>query len=417
MKNILISLTYLSLIAIVTPNCSNPPNVISKAIPADSQNPDTQDPETQPTTPQPPVNEFQGYVPPNSVNWTRFPQNLIINPSQFKMEPTGESGFNVADPCVMFDKKSGLWHAFFSSSIESLDIQVLKHAKSQDGTDWTIYNTAALEIGTTNSWDSKSVETCAVTSIEVSPGIYKYFLFYSGTDTLEGGDKDIYKMGLAVSDDLDTFTRIDSTISPKGEKGLLFDSIDAFPGNPNIISGIVTDPTLINRNGNLQMWFFCAGKNSQDQYIDGGICYATSNDGMHWTQNGSQSSLLNDQTLGVIAQQPTVVFNSKKNKYEMWVVIDDPEYLPYGVPGLAVGGYYYVSSTDGINWIYSNKTSYDFSWNKNLESENEGLVTGPEVVLKDGIYYLFYPSFTSQNITNTYMYPFTWGLNLATKSE
>ncbi len=357
-----------------------------------------------------------GYIPPATTTWSRYPNNLIINPAQFKFGAAQLAGYNTADPCIMFDKKTNKFHAYFSSVDIGRDVQVMGHAESADGaTGWTVKSTFALDIGPTNSWDQLSIETCSVHSVETSPGVFKYYLFYSATNTDVGTNGDLFKIGLATSDNPDSFTRITATQSPKGLAGQLFDVKDAFAKNTSVVNGLVTDPDVIYQDGQFKMWFFCAGQNSSGAYIEGGICYATSADGIRWTQQGSLPSLLNSSTVGLVAQQPSVVYNSDKKLYEMWVVIDDPAYANIGIPGLATGGYYYASSADGINWTYKSKTAYDFSWNKNVSSENIGLAVGCDVLYMNGFYYMYYPSFTTQNVPSGYYQSFTWGLNLATK--
>ncbi len=330
------------------------------------------------------------------------------------MAPTNELGFNASDPCVIFDQGTQKWHAYFSSEIQSLGIQVIKHAESSDHISWTVHPENALSVGAPGTWDSMSVETCSIASVQVSPGHFKYFLYYSGTNTLNGHDTDVYKIGLAISDNPNTFTRITAAQSPKSTTGLLFDETDAFSSNPSIVKGIVTDPEVLYSNAQFQMWFYCAGAISSGNYVDGGICFATSSDGISWTHHGSLPSLLNEKSTGVIPQQPTVIFNS--NFYEMWLDIDDPAYSSYGVSGLAVGGFYHATSPDGINWTYTSKTEFDFTWDKSLASEDNGLANGPKVVFYNNTYYLFYGSFTTQNIPASGYQAFTWGLNLATKN-
>lgn len=355
-----------------------------------------------------------GYVPPDTNTWSRYPDNLIVNPAKFKIGPAQEAGFNTADPCVLFDKKTNKWHAYFSSMIMSQDVQVIKHVESSDAINWTVKNDIALDHGPEGTWDSQMVETCSVVSVETKPGTFQYLMYYSGSNTDFGDDRDRYSIGLAVSDNPDTFTRIPLNQSPKNVSGLLFDAKTAFAKNTAVVDGLVTDPDVMYQDGMFKMWFYCAGVNNAGKYVDGGICYATSSDGINWDHKGSLMSLLNEHTVGVVAQQPTVIFNDISGLYEIWVVIDDPAYHSYGIPGLAVGGYYHATSKDGVNWTYSSKTNYDFLWNKNLISENTGLANGPDVVFHNGFYYLFYTSFTTQNILPN-SYPYIWGLNFATK--
>jgi len=401
----MVVLSILLLTAIAFVNCSR------------SSNNDFNVPTTDANPLPPPANGQNNlFTPPNTTNWTRYDKNLIINPAQFHMQPTNELGFDAADPCAIFDAKSSKWHMYFSSKIESLNVQVIKHAVSDDAATWTVQDSPALNLGATGAWDSKSVETCSILAIE-KDGVVKYYLYYSGTNTLLGDNKDIYKMGLAISDDLNTFERISSAQSPKLTEGLVFDVLDSFKSNAAVVSGLVTDPKILYHGNQYLMWYYCAAKNKSGNFIDGGICYATSVDGIVWIHKGTLTSLLNTQTAGILPQQPTVIFNEAKKIFEMWVVIHDSAYDKLGVPGLAVGGYYHATSDNGINWIYPNDGKLDFNWDKTLESENNGLVTGPEVIMKDNFYYLFYPSFTSKGIPPSGYYPFTWGVNLATKKN
>ncbi len=375
-------------------------------------------PNPNPTPTPVPAPTPGGYVPPNTTTWTRYVNNLVLNPAKLKFGVSQMPMYNIGDPCVMFDKKTNKFHAYFSSADMGSDIVVMGHAESNDGASWTLNQQIALGGGGNGTWDMISIETCSVHSVETSPGVFKYYMFYSATstDSGPGANSDLYEVGLAVSDNPNVFTRISASQSPKGQAGLLFDIKDAFAQvNPAVVSGLVTDPEVIYENGTFKMWMFCAGQNSTGSYIEGGICYATSTNGINWTHKGTLNSLLNTSTVGVVAQQPTIIYNDVKKIYEMWLVIDDPAYANLGQGGLAVGGYYRATSTDGINWTYASKTSYDFAWNKNVASENIGLVTGPDMLFINNTYYLFYPSFTTQGVPSGYYTPYTWGLNLATK--
>lgn len=348
--------------------------------------------------------------------WTRNLSNLIINPSHFSL-PTGELGFNTSDPCVLYSEKTKTWHAFFSSNSDKLDKQFLMHATSQEATNgWRVLPLPALDVGAANSWDAKTIETCSIVEIEPRPTESHYYLFYSGANTMGGGDEDVYSMGLAVSTDLQSFHRIDASRSPKKTDGLLFDPVQAFRKTLGVTSGVATDPSVIYKDSIFKMWFFCAAKDKSGEFIDGGICYASSADGLNWQHEGALPTLMNDKAPGVIAQQPTVIYNPQSRLYEMWAVIDDPAYASYGIGGLAVGGYFHATSPDGLQWTYTDKTAYDFKWDSTIPSENKGMGNGPSVVYSKGIYYLFYSSFTDQQIPTVDYPPFTWGLNLAIKN-
>lgn len=114
----------------------------------------------------------------------------------------------------------------------------------------------ALNVGATGAWDSKSVETCSAHSVETSPGVFKYYLYYSASATTAGNDTDVYKIGLATSDNPDSFTRLPAAQSPRNTTGLIFEAKDAFSANSAVTKGIVTDTDVIYQNGLFKMWYY-----------------------------------------------------------------------------------------------------------------------------------------------------------------
>lgn len=365
-------------------------------------------------------------LPTKQSGWNRNSKNLILNPSHFYVI-NSELAFNTSDPCAYYDSKNAIWHVYFSSKIESQNLQVIKHAtQSSSSQSWTVLPEAALAPNLNSDWDAKSVETCSIIQLQNINADYKNLLFYSGTSSLNGNDRDEYFIGLARSNNFNHFERLPIVNSPKGKEGLLFSITDVFHYNLNITQGILTDPKVLEINGKLMMWFYCAGADSQWNFLDGGICLAESLDGLVWTQKGVLRSLYDHPTKKSLPQQPTVVFNHIKNEFWMWLVIDEDIFSSYGVPGLATGGYHLAKSTNGIDWTYVTndsemktpsdlKITYDFVWDPELKSENFGLANGPEVILLNNTLHLFYSSFSNQNLVSGYPYPFIWGLNKAEK--
>ena len=135
------------------------------------------------------------------------------------------------------------------------------YATSTDGISWTKYEeNPVLEAGDQGAWDVGGVR---------QPTVIKdgdtYEMWYGGV--MEGGD-DSYAVGYATSTDGINWT--------KDSSNPVFESLATGWDNES-----VEDPSVIKDDGTYRMWYFGIGAFAE------GFGYATSTDGINWTQQGS----------------------------------------------------------------------------------------------------------------------------------
>lgn len=213
-------------------------------------------------------------------------------------------------------------------------------------------------------------------------------LWYSGANYLKPrfGIDTFYQIGLAFSADGKRFTRVPVAESPYARAGLVFMGQNAFPGVPDAREGVLADPEVVLKDGVFHMWFSAVIFSATGEGIGGGISYATSSDGSHWTPSRKNPlrSLIRDNppTAGF---QPSVLWNQAKGRFEMWFSNDRKDELePVPAKEHTVLGYRYASSTNGEDWTNFFQQGRDFSWDKNSPFEELGLITGVGVGSRTG---------------------------------
>lgn len=359
--------------------------------------------------------------PAQSGAWARFDNNPIIVPG-FPAVPGGPRGVNIADPSVIYDQEENKWKMWFATGWDEQGSPriVIRYAESADAKTWNILPTPALDRpGDSGAWDYTNVETPAVIKNPSAPKERRYTLWYSGGNTKEraiDGHFPYYQVGVAFSEDGKRFTRLPASESPFGKPGLSFTVKDAFPAFPKATDGVAADPEIVLKDGTFHMWFSSIGMDQKGAGVIAGISHATSQDGIRWTasnKNALQSLWGNNPGE---TQQPSVLWNHKLGQFEMWFTNDsekDKEKLPAAADGAT--GYWHAVSKDGEQWTISPAKERDFNWDKKFPSEEFGLVTGVEVVLKNDTYYMFYNAYGSKSVPSGWDAPAVWAMNLATK--
>lgn len=164
-----------------------------------------------------------------------------------------------------------------------------------------------------------------------------------------------------------------------------------YPGNPIFTAGPngfwdlpdITHASIIKDNGSYKMWYVGAWGQK--------IGYASSPNGIDtWTKN-SQPVLVhdpNEQSTNLWEleiQSPTVIYTPDNGLYNMWYVSKSDFYLPADRYRLR-----YATSTDGINWTKRDGwvlVGTPGTW-------DEDGIMDPYIIYKDGIYHLWYASFS-----------------------
>lgn len=184
-------------------------------------------------------------------------------------------------------------------------------ATSADGVTWTKHPTPVLKLGGADAFDSMGQD---------SPTVHfdgrRYRMWY------EGYDGSTNRIGLAVS--ADGVTWFKSPANP------------VFSNAWGAASDGLRDPTVLQRNGQWEMWYIDTG--SCPNYCDWDHAWrATSPDGVNWTPQDVVLSSSGNRGWDLALEEPMVVFDGQQ--YHMW----------YGGwdHGMRIG---YASSPDGVNW-------------------------------------------------------------------
>ncbi len=249
------------------------------------------------------------------------------------------------------------------------------YADSPNGMDgWINTRLAIVPLGPPGAWDDANVETPHVVVDPREPvgSPSRYKLWYAGyTEVLrfdEEGRPEIdrktgqqavsqeYRIGYATSPNgVDGWQRLPADRSPYRQEGLV---LDLLFGDRWYETALADPSVLLREDGTYHMWYSLGMVRLDRGVGDGGIGYATSRDGIHWTrQNGGNpvmrasgwdAQLVGEHALGSPAQ-PYVMWNGRF--YEMWYNAGqyDNEFAVQDPPRqLAIG---YAVSDDGMNWL------------------------------------------------------------------
>lgn len=351
---------------------------------------------------------------PDPEGFVRYTGNPVINPRELKSPTSGT--FSVActaDPCALWDERAQKWRVywtFWDWYAEEHDQMAagIFGATSADGKNFVPLDTLALE--QQGTFDTGSVETCDVVMVDdpENSGSKLYYMYYSASILDDHDEPCFHQVGLAISRDGERFTPLSAERSKDGIPGLLF-SVGDVLGGIDDTENFIADPTVVVVDGTFHMWTLCVELVPEP---NGGICYHTSHDGISWSHHGVISGLNR-----ACAIQPTVFRNPRKDRFEMYVVMDTPEEeaeihdMATNLE-LRVSAFYHATSIDGLTWTESSSDPAFFE-DTSYQSENRGLATGADAEYKDGVVYLYYPSFTTLGGSG-FGTLLNWPLNLAT---
>ena len=351
-------------------------------------------------------------------DWRRSLANPLLVPMGDLGD--GRTDLAVADPTVIFDERDGLFKAWFSTTVEDPEgdgVMGIRYAESPDGEAWTVQEELAITAAVDDplAWDHTHTETPFVIKIPTNPPERRYLLYYAGgnLDQEQVGYAPLYQVGLAFSADGKSFTRISAGESPYGEAGLVVHGRDVFPGLDDLGRGLVADPTLLlDSDGTLRLWMSSYAEDTDGQILAFGISHASSSDGIHWTPSAA-NPLPTLRRPGEIAsgQQPSVLWNPRLSRYEMWFT-SDREQDTARVPAtfFQAFGFWHATSPDGIEWTPEYGDEPDFRWDPVFPSERWGLLTGVDVLLHEGEFRLYYSGWSSVETPPLFWLPTQVGL-------
>jgi hypothetical protein len=327
--------------------------------------------------------------------------------------------FGPADPSVMYDDEDNLWKVWFSSTqmeiSSSAETMTIQYSESSDGVNWSTPLIVFQVASDPMAWDHTHTETPAVIKNPnpSAPAEQKYMLWYAGANTMLAATENrpttfpYYQIGLAYSADGMSFSRYMPGLNNKpglvlkAEANLFGSSLPGTFGD-----GVVADPEVVYRDNQFYMWFSSYAESvSNPVTVNGrsplayGISLMTSYDGITWSNNHNNplSSLRKPGDFAA-GEQPSVLFNPDTLEYEMWFSNDtDAEKSSIPCSFNTVNGFWYATSSDGINWE-PNYNRRDLTYNMQHGYELLGFLTGIEVVYVDNTYQVYYSAWgTEQN--------------------
>ena len=354
--------------------------------------------------------------------WQRDSTNPLIVPTV----TTSTLNYGPADPSVLYDPDDNKWKVWFSSTDEGLNSGVktgvktisIKYAESSDGVHWTDPQTAFQVATDSSAWDHTNVETPSViiNPDAGAPASEKFMLYYAGANTDLAVSENrpttfpYYQIGLAYSADGKFFTRYSPGLNNKPGLVLVADAaLFGTLSGGTFGDGLVADPSVVVKDGVYHMWFSSYAETvtaSGRTPLAFGISHVTSSDGITWSAGGQDNPLNTLAKTGETSagQQPSVLFNTGTNQFEMWFSNDsDTEKQAIPCSFNTVTGFWHAVSTDGITWT-PDYTARDLSYDNSLGYEAYGFLTGVDALLVNGTYYLYYSAWGSTQIPDQSLY-------------
>ncbi|MBN1440060.1 MAG: hypothetical protein JW929_11680 [Anaerolineales bacterium] len=160
---------------------------------------------------------------------------------------------------------------------------VIRHARSHEpGAGWTVDPQPAFSLpADPSARDAAYSETPGVVFDPAAPADRRCKLYYSGTGRmLDLGFQD-YQIGLAVSADGRSFTRLAESESPYGLAGLVLRAEEALADLPGFAGGMVADPEVQLVGGTYHLWFSSFAYGADRRSPAFGVAHAESSDGIH----------------------------------------------------------------------------------------------------------------------------------------
>jgi hypothetical protein len=363
-----------------------------------------------------------GSNPSPTPSWQRDSANPVILPSLTMTN----LNYGPADPTVMFDSDDKLWKAWFSTTDKDLNTQNMtihiKYAQSSDGVHWSSPITAFSVANDPAAWDYTTVETPTVIKNPdlTAPASQKFMMWYSGANTNLAAAQNrptsfpYYQIVLAYSADGKTFTRLVNASDSRLD-GLVLKATAAIFGSglPGVYGdGLVADPEVIYKDQHFHMWFSSYAESVPMPVAANGrvplafgISEMTSTDGINWgaSHDNPLSTLYKPGEVSG-GQQPSVLFNTNTNQYEMWFSNDTAaDKVSLSCNFNTVVGFWRATSVDGISWT-ADYTTRNFSYDIRYAYEQFGLMTGVEVVWVNNQRHMFYSAWGNDQVPDANLY-------------
>jgi len=362
-------------------------------------------------------------APPPETKWKRNTSNPLVIP---KLTST-TIDISATDPSILFDPEDNKWKIWYASALKDLsslaETMTIKYSESADGVNWTDGQIAFQVASSTTAWDYTTTETpmVIINPDPAAPASKKFIMWYAGGNSIMDASLGrptsfpYYQIGLAYSTDGKQFTRY--TPGLDGQPGLAMAADAALFGAslPGTFGdGLIADPEVIYNSNDMMfhMWFSSYAETVANPPTPGersqlafGVAHAVSADGISWTfpHDNPLPSLRKPGELGS-GQQPSVIYNSVTNQYDMWLTNDTLE-QSQAVPcnAFQANGFWHAVSSDGVSWT-PDYIQQDFTWQPTNAYESLGLLTGVDVIKVNGTLHAFYAAWGNEQIPDPTIY-------------
>jgi len=289
---------------------------------------------------------------PINFRWIDYINNPLIIPFGNSYDNVG----GVAQPVVIYDEGLyKMWHYGLGRVGEQPWKTYILYKESVDGINWTTFSNPVLYPGSSNSWDSKSVQPSAILR---ENGIYK--MYYCGFSN----EYDSWHVGLATS-----FNGINWTKHPQpvlyGTSGWEYQ---------------LNASAIVKLNGTYFLYY--TGLNMAQYEI--GV--AVSSDGINFTKYSGNPILTNDKP------------------WELNGILDGSVIMDNGTLKMVFmnsnsSGFGFATSSDGLNWTKDNNNPFYIRTNSanNWAANN---IAYPSLVKTNNEYRIYYSGIGDNSISH-----------------
>jgi len=281
----------------------------------------------------------------------------------------------------------------YIGAIDQLNLQGIAYSESNDGLTWSdpknLTNNIDLQIEPSEgAWDKYGLETCTVVK---NPRTNVYYLYYTGKTTITVDTRTCrYFSGIGCATSMDGIAWVKSgaviTSEYQWEKPYYNSQWykDAFDAGNTSAAGGVLEPTVIfDENENVfKMWYAGMGESEAGNGATWGVRmgYATSADGIAWTKRSQ--CIFDRGPAGTWEESWTSHYHVIKDPgegYHLFYAGQNNNTSIY-----AIGHAY---SVDGITWLRNPNNPLVAN---TAGSWHEKMTGGPSVIIKDGLFQLWF---------------------------
>lgn len=350
---------------------------------------------------------------PLDTTWRRCAKNPLVKAGAQQLD--GRFEISIGDPDVQWDESAKLWRAWWSTGLANAYTDpdptlAIKYAESADGVDWRVQQAPAI-VSHRNpaDWDYSKVETPSAIYVPTNPPERRWLLYYAGGNDAvkKGPGYTWYQIGLAVSADGKSFTRLPAAESPYADKatpyanveGLVLLGRDVFPGIADVSDGLVADPEVVLDAGTFHLFFSSLAVDGAGNPLAYGISHATSSDGIHWAPTAANPVATLQGSAG-----PSVV-RLADGSWELFFYRDsDAEKATIPTTFNPMLGVWRATSADLATWTSPGETR-EIAWDGAYAYEKLGWIATGDMAVRDGEHRWYYVAFDVEGAPSGWVAP------------